>query len=116
MEEKFLVNMFCFSIIVANIQLSYAELVVNVKTRSGQYTQQYLMADPEKDIVMIDFTMPNGAKTTTLIDFSKSLQVLKTAVFGEMERGEKPLHTLCYVLKFSPNEFISSDAMSKLRQ
>jgi hypothetical protein len=42
--------------------------------------------------------------------------VLKTAVFGEMERGEKPLHTLCYVLKFSPNEFISSDAMSKLRQ
>jgi hypothetical protein len=73
MEEKFLVNMFCFSIIVANIQLSYAELVVNVKTRSGQYTQQYLMADPEKDIVMIDFTMPNGAKTTTLIDFSKVL-------------------------------------------
>ena len=42
--------------------------------------------------------------------------MLKTAVFGEMERGEKPLHTLCYVLKFSPNEFISSDAMSKLRQ
>lgn len=33
-----------------------------------------------------------------------------------MERGEKPIHTLCFVLKFSPNEFISSDAMSKLRQ
>ena len=54
-----------------NIKLSYPELVVNVKTKSGQYTQQHLMADPEKDIVMIDFTMSDGAKTTTLIDFSK---------------------------------------------
>ena len=42
--------------------------------------------------------------------------MLKTTVLGEMERGEKPIHTLCFVLKFSPSEFISSDAMSKLRQ
>lgn len=42
--------------------------------------------------------------------------MLKTTVLGEMERGEKPIHILCFVLKFSPNEFISSDAMSKLRQ
>ena len=68
-ERKFVTFWFC--IIVVNTQLSYQELVVNVKTRGGQYTQQHLMADPEKDIVMIDFTMPDGARTTTLIDFSK---------------------------------------------
>ena len=68
-ERKFVTFWFC--ILVVNTQLSYQELVVNVKTRGGQYTQQHLMADPEKDIVMIDFTMPDGARTTTLIDFSK---------------------------------------------
>ena len=65
------IRSFWFCIMLVNIHLSYQELVVNVKTRGGQYTQQHLMADPEKDIVVIDFTMPDGAKTTTLIDFSK---------------------------------------------
>lgn len=54
-------------------------------------------------------------ESTRSLQFQR-LQVLKTTVLGEMERGEKPIHTLCFVLKFSPNEFISSDAMSKLRQ
>ena len=57
--------------IFVSIKLSYPELVVNVKTRSGQYTQQHLMADPEKDIVIIDFATPDGTKTKALIDFSK---------------------------------------------
>ncbi|XP_028401673.1 out at first protein-like [Dendronephthya gigantea] len=113
-ENKFFLSWFCVIIFISH--LSYPELIVNVKTRSGHYTRQYLTADPEKDIVTIDFTMPDGTKTKALIDFSKSLQVLKTAVLGEMERGEKPIHTLCFILKFSPSEFISSDAVSKLRQ
>lgn len=37
-------------------------------------------------------------------------------VLGEMERGESPYHASCFVSKFSEGEFISSDAMSKLRQ
>jgi hypothetical protein len=80
MEETNFLNWFCFFITVVNIQLSYPELVVNVKTRSGQYTQQHLTADPEKDIVIIDFTMPDGAKTTTLIDFSKVLYYFGTVL------------------------------------
>lgn len=71
MEKIKFVRLSWLCIIVVNIQLSCQELVVNVKTRGGQYTQQHLMADPEKDIVMIDFAMPDGARTTTLIDFSK---------------------------------------------
>lgn len=61
----------CSCIVVLIIQLSNPELIVNVKTRNGHYTRQYLMADPEKDIVTIDFTMPDGTKTVALIDFSK---------------------------------------------
>jgi hypothetical protein len=73
MGDTNFVNLSCFLIILISIKLSYPELVVNVKTRSGQYTQQHLMADPEKDIVVIDFTIPDGTTTTALIDFSKVL-------------------------------------------
>lgn len=71
MAEEKLASLLFFGIVVVNIHISSPELIVNVKTRGGQHTQQYLTADPEKDIVMIDFAMPDGAKTMTLIDFSK---------------------------------------------
>lgn len=37
-------------------------------------------------------------------------------MLGEEERGQKPYQILCFVNHIQANEFISPDAMSKLRQ
>ena len=37
-------------------------------------------------------------------------------MLGEEERGQSQSQVMCFVTRFIKNEFISSDAMSKLRQ
>jgi len=37
-------------------------------------------------------------------------------LLGEEERGQKPYQILCFVNHIHANEFISPDAMAKLRQ
>ena len=51
-----------------------------------------------------------------MILFLQKVQIFKMIVLGEMEQGESPYHSACFVTKFADGEFISSDAMSKLRQ
>lgn len=43
-------------------------------------------------------------------------QVLKALVLGEEERGQSQYQVMCFVTKFQKGDFISSDAMAKLRQ
>jgi len=50
--------------------------------------------------------------------FLQDIQILRVYVPWEEERGivqSKP-QVLCFITRFGKNEFISSDAMSKLRQ
>jgi len=42
--------------------------------------------------------------------------VLKALVLGEEERGQSQYQVMCFVTKFTKSDFISSDAMAKLRQ
>jgi Transcriptional regulator, Out at first len=42
--------------------------------------------------------------------------VLKALVLGEEERGQSQYQVMCFVTKFQKGDFISSDAMAKLRQ
>lgn len=42
--------------------------------------------------------------------------MLKALVLGEEERGQSQYQVMCFITKFAKNEFISSDAMAKLRQ
>ena len=44
------------------------------------------------------------------------MQVIKGLVLGEEERGQNQFQIMCFVNYFSKSDFISSDAMSKLRQ
>ena len=44
------------------------------------------------------------------------MQVFKAVLLGEEERNEPPYQALCFITPFVLNEFITSDAMSKLRQ
>lgn len=44
------------------------------------------------------------------------MQVLKALILGEEERGQSQYQVVCFVFHFPKDSFISSDAMSKLRQ
>ncbi|KAK6640405.1 hypothetical protein RUM44_012098 [Polyplax serrata] len=44
------------------------------------------------------------------------VQILKALVLGEEERGQSQYQVMCFVCHFSKDDYISSDAMSKLRQ
>lgn len=46
----------------------------------------------------------------------QEVQVLKALVLGEEERGQSQYQVMCFVCHVNKDEFISSDAMSKLRQ
>uniref|UniRef100_A0A182XNU4 Out at first protein BRICHOS-like domain-containing protein n=1 Tax=Anopheles quadriannulatus TaxID=34691 RepID=A0A182XNU4_ANOQN len=44
------------------------------------------------------------------------VQVLKALVLGEEERGQSQYQVMCFVTKFQKGDFITADAMVKLRQ
>lgn len=46
----------------------------------------------------------------------QEVQILKALVLGEEERGQSQYQVMCFVTHISKEEFISSDAISKLRQ
>lgn len=46
----------------------------------------------------------------------QDVQILKALVLGEEERGQSQYQVMCFLCHFQKGEFISSDAMSKLRQ
>jgi hypothetical protein len=48
--------------------------------------------------------------------FVQEVQVLKALVLGEEERGQSQYQVMCFVCHIGKDEFISSDAISKLRQ
>ncbi len=42
--------------------------------------------------------------------------MFRSVVLGEEELGQAAPQTMCFITRFVKNEFITSDAMSKLRQ
>lgn len=48
--------------------------------------------------------------------YFQEVQILKALVLGEEERGQSQYQVMCFVFHFPKDAFISSDAMSKLRQ
>lgn len=48
--------------------------------------------------------------------FLQEVHVLKALVLGEEERGQSQYQVMCFVTKLQRGDFISSDAMAKLRQ
>ena len=53
---------------------------------------------------------------STICCGSQETQILKALVLGEEERGQSQYQVMCFVCHVGKDEFISSDAMSKLRQ
>ncbi|XP_054760052.2 out at first protein-like isoform X1 [Lytechinus pictus] len=92
------------------------QLVINVKNDGGDLVQESINADVKRDVIYLQFQKLDGTLVKMVIDFKSEVRIFKTIVLGEEERLESQYHIMCFVTKFSKSEFISSDAMSKLRQ
>ncbi|KAL9965428.1 hypothetical protein ACROYT_G029227 [Oculina patagonica] len=102
-----------FVFLIRNCSLN---LIVNIKAKDGEIVQQNFFADPEKDYVTIDFKNNEGRFVSVFIDFRLKRKIFQVIVLGEMDRAESSYEAMCFVTDLGEEEFISSDAMSKLRQ
>ncbi|KAJ8035272.1 Out at first protein [Holothuria leucospilota] len=93
-----------------------AQLVVNVKNAGGDLIQETIKADTTQDVITVDFQKLDGTLIKIILDFHSEVQITRLTVLGEEERNEKLYQRLCFVNHFTKNSFISTDAMSKLRQ
>ena len=48
--------------------------------------------------------------------YFQQIQIFRVVELGEEERSEPQYQVFCFITPFQSNEFITSDAMSKLRQ
>ncbi|XP_018324718.1 out at first protein [Agrilus planipennis] len=95
---------------------SNSQLVINVKNQGGDVVQETIAANVTDDTVTLEFQRPDGTLVTQLIDFRNEVQILKALVLGEEERGQSQYQVMCFIFHTTRDAFISSDAMSKLRQ
>ena len=58
----------------------------------------------------------NSLENQAFILFFQKRKIFQVIVLGEMDRAESSYEAMCFVTELEEEEFISSDAMSKLRQ
>lgn len=97
-------------------RLCGTQLVINVRNQGGDIVQENISANVSDDTVTLEFQRSDGTLVTQLIDFRNEVQVLKSLILGEEERGQSQYQVMCFIFHFAKDSFISSDAMSKLRQ
>ncbi|KAK7868974.1 hypothetical protein R5R35_013902 [Gryllus longicercus] len=98
------------------INIGNTQLLINVKNQGGDVLQETIAANVSEDAVTLEFQRSDGTLVTQLVDFRNDVQILKALVLGEEERGQSQYQVMCFVCHFRKGDFISSDAMSKLRQ
>ncbi|XP_001603817.1 out at first protein [Nasonia vitripennis] len=91
-------------------------LLINVKNQGGDILQETITSNITEDVITLEFQRSDGTLVTQLVDFKNEVQVIKALVLGEEERGQNQFQIMCFVNHFYKMDFISSDAMSKLRQ
>lgn len=114
--EKSLVATILVFILSDLLKSSSTQLLINVKNHGGDIAQENITANVAQDIVTLEFQRNDGTLITQLIDFSREVQILRALVLGEEERGQSQYQVMCFITHVFRDDFISSDAISKLRQ
>ncbi|XP_015514887.1 out at first protein [Neodiprion pinetum] len=91
-------------------------LLINVRNQGGDILLETISSNVTDDTISLEFQRSDGTLVTQLVDFRNEVQVIKALVLGEEERGQNQYQVMCFVNHFYKMDFISSDAMSKLRQ
>lgn len=99
-------------------KFTFCQLIVNVKNKGGDVDRQSIEANTTADTVKLEYLAKDGTLVTQFIDYKANVQIFRVYIPWEEERGvvQSQPQVLCFVTRFGKNEFISSDAMSKLRQ
>ncbi|XP_061392392.1 out at first protein [Musca vetustissima] len=92
------------------------QLLINVQNQGGEVIQESITSNVSEDLITLEFQKSDGTLITQVIDFRNEVRILKALVLGEEERGQNLYQVMCFVTKFNKGDFISSDAMAKLRQ
>uniref|UniRef100_A0A1A9VZV6 Out at first protein n=1 Tax=Glossina brevipalpis TaxID=37001 RepID=A0A1A9VZV6_9MUSC len=87
-----------------------------LQTKGGEVIQESITSNVSEDVITLEFQKTDGTLITQIIDFRNEVRILKALVLGEEERGQSLYQVMCFVTKFIKGDFISSDAMAKLRQ
>ncbi|XP_053673625.1 out at first protein [Anopheles nili] len=93
-----------------------AQLIINVQNQGGEIVQETITSSVGDETCTLEFQRSDSTLITKLIDFKSEVQVLKALVLGEEERGQSQYQVMCFVTKFQKGDFITADAMVKLRQ
>lgn len=104
------------SIVILCICLCFSQLVVNVKNKGDEVIVESIQANTTSDTVTLEYQNTDGTLITLFIDFKSEVQIFRIIMPGEEELGETQAQAICFLARFSHSDFISSDAMSKLRQ
>jgi hypothetical protein len=96
--------------------VSVCQLVVNVRNTGGDVYRENIEANTTLDTILLEFRKSDGTLVTQFIDGRNEVQIFRVVILPEEELGQTNIQTICMVQRFTKNEFISSDAMSKLRQ
>lgn len=94
----------------------HSQLLINIQNQGGEVIQETITSNVSDDLVTLEFQRTDGTLISQLIDFRNEVKVLKALVLGEEERGQSQYQVMCFVTKFIKGDFISADAMAKLRQ
>lgn len=112
-SRKIVIGFICF---LVQINHGITQLVINVQNQGGEVVQETITSSVSDDTCTLEFQRSDGTLITKLIDFRSEVQVLKALVLGEEERGQSQYQVMCFVTKFQKGDFITADAMAKLRQ
>ncbi|XP_011499526.1 PREDICTED: out at first protein [Ceratosolen solmsi marchali] len=96
--------------------ICFTHLLINVKNQGGDILLETITSNITEDFIILEFQCSDGTLVTQLVDFKNEVQIIKAVVLGEEERGQNQFQTMCFVNHFYKMDFISTDAMSKLRQ
>ncbi|KAL7637325.1 UNVERIFIED_CONTAM: hypothetical protein RMT77_012050 [Armadillidium vulgare] len=105
-----------FIIAICGLHHCHCQLIVNVKAQSGEILKESFFTNASDDSVTLEFSLQDGSHTAQIVDFKQELQIFRVIMLGEEELDQSPFQVFCFVTKFAKGDFISSDAMSKLRQ
>lgn len=93
-----------------------SELVVNVRSRDGNVVREVISDNVKNGTIDLTFTTFDLTKVTQFIDYSQGVQIFRVVILGEEDLGQPPFRELCFVNHFASGDFISVEAVSKLRQ
>ncbi|XP_054168777.1 out at first protein-like [Oppia nitens] len=101
---------------VADDEESINRLVINVQNDGQEVYQEVITSNISDDLIILDMDDTDGSYITQFIDFKSEVQIFRIYRLGEQDLNESVYKVYCFVTHLPKNEFISTDAMSKLRQ